>query len=155
MSQTLISTVDEESSSAPPTLELAQTIDVLWMFSHALEIPKTPMWVGFNFKFIRDFNIAQQKICYLAPINESPTGKDVVVQTMKESQEIAKELGEKCINVTYNFAIAKMAMQIQATEKPRFDNLFIHLGAFHIMFAYLFAVGKFIAGCGLMNVTVH
>lgn len=154
MSATLISNVDEESSSAPPTLELAQTLDVLWMFSHALEIPKTPMWVGFNFKLIGDFNTAQQKICYLAPINESPTGKDVVVQTMKESQEIAKEIGEKCISVTYDLAIAKMAMQIQSTEKPRFDNLFIHLGGFHIIFAYFKAVGKFIAGCGLMNVAV-
>lgn len=73
---------------------------------------------------------------------------------MKESQKIAEELGENCISVTYDLAIAKMAMQIQATEKPKFDNLFIHLGAFHIMFAYFKSVGKFIADCGLMNVAV-
>ncbi|EFN63888.1 hypothetical protein EAG_08093, partial [Camponotus floridanus] len=110
--------------------------DVLWMISYALEIPNTPMWVGFNSKFIEDFNTAQQKICYLTPINDSPTGKEVVLQTMKESQKIADELGEKCINVIYDLAIAKVAMQIQASEKPTYDNLFIHLGAFHIMIAY-------------------
>lgn len=60
MSETLILNADEGCLSAPTTLELAQTFDVLWLVSHALEIPKTPMRVGFNFKFIEDFNIAQQ-----------------------------------------------------------------------------------------------
>lgn len=72
---------------------------------------------------------------------------------MKESQKIAKELGETSISVIYDLAIAKVAMQIQSNEKPAYDNLFIHLGAFHIMVAYFKAIGKFIAGCGI-NVAV-
>lgn len=32
---------------------------------------------------------------------------------------------------------------MQSTEKPRFDNLFIHVGTFHIMMAYFKAIGKF------------
>lgn len=59
------------------------------------------------------------------------------------------------IEITYNLAIAKVAMQIQSIEKPSFDNVFIHLGSFHIMQAYLKAIGKFIADCGLMNVAVE
>lgn len=98
MSQTLILNIDERSSSVPTTLKLAQTFDVVWMFSHALEIPKAPMWVRFSFKVIEDFNTAQQKVCYLLPINDSPTGKAVVVQTMKESQKIAEKI-RKCENI--------------------------------------------------------
>lgn len=46
-------------------------------------------------------------------------------------------------------------MQIQSSEKPLFDNLFIHLGSFHIMLVYFKAIGKFIEDCGLMNVAVE
>lgn len=52
-------------------------------------------------------------------------------------------------------AIAKVALQIQATEKPTYDNLFIHLGPFHIMMAYFKAVGKVIIDCRLTNVMVE
>lgn len=51
-------------------------------------------------------------------------------------------------------AIAKIALQVQNTEKLRFDNLFIHIGAFHIMMAYFKAIGKFIDNCGLSNIMV-
>jgi hypothetical protein len=33
-------------------------------------------------------------------------------------------------------AIAKLALQIQATESPRNDNILICFGLFHIMLAY-------------------
>lgn len=41
------------------------------------------------------------------------------------------------------------------TDKPRFDNLFIHVGAFHIMMAFFKAVGKFIDECGITNIMVN
>lgn len=74
---------------------------------------------------------------------------------MIRSQKIATELGQSHIDVTYDLAIAKVAMQIQATEKPRLDNLFIHLGAFHMMLAYFNRIGKYITDCGLMDVAVE
>lgn len=45
------------------------------------------------------------------------------------------------MQVTYDLAIAKVTYQIQATEKPKFDNLFIHLVPFRIMMAY-FKAGR-------------
>lgn len=154
MSELLLPPSDARRLVVPQTLELIKKFDVLWMLSHALDIPNSPMWVGFNSKFVEDINKKKQKIRYLTPINESPTDQKVVLETMRESQEIAKELGEQSISVSYDLAIAKVAMQIQSVEKPVYDNLFIHLGAFHIMFAYFKAIGKFIAGCGLMNIAV-
>lgn len=81
---------------------------------------------------------------YLTPINKSPTNNDVVRQ----------ECGQDFIEVTYDLGIAKTAFQIQATERPRFDDVFIHLGSFHIFLAYFKALGKFIDNCGLTNVMV-
>ena len=42
--------------------------------------------------------------------------------------------------MTYDLAIAKVAMQLQAEEKPTYDNVFIHLGPFHITCAFFFSV---------------
>ena len=40
--------------------------------------------------------------------------------------------------------IAKIAMQIQHEESPKFDNIFINLGAFHMEMALFNAIGKYI-----------
>lgn len=57
--------------------------------------------------------------------------------------------------MAYDLAIAKVALQIQASEKPKFDNLFIHLESFHIMLAFFKAIGKFISDCGLSSIIVE
>lgn len=112
------------------------------------------MWVGFN-SLLVDNNSPKQIVSYLTPINESPTNKSVVLETMKQSQKICKEVQQSSIQVTYDLAIAKVALEMQASYKPNFDNLFIHLGPFHIMMAYFKAIGKVIMDCGLTNVMVQ
>lgn len=93
------------------------------------------MWIGFNNKIMEDQSV-KQKVSYLTPINESPTNVNVVYETMRQSQKIAKECTQEYIQVMYDLAIAKVAYQIQSTEKPKFNNLFIYLGSFYIMMAY-------------------
>lgn len=78
----------------------------------------------------------KQKIAYLTIINSSPTNTSVVLETMRQGLQVSEECNETYMEITYDLAIAKVAMQIQSTEKPRFDNLFIHFGSFHIMMAY-------------------
>ncbi|CAH2103948.1 unnamed protein product [Euphydryas editha] len=107
-------------------LQLYETIDTFWMLSHALQLPNVPMWVGFN-SLLVDNNSPKQIVSYLTPINESPTNKSVVLETMKQSQKICKEVNQSSIQVTYDLAIAKVALEMQATYKPDLDNLFIHL----------------------------
>ena len=29
-------------------------LDLLWMMCHALKVPETPMWVGFNSQIVKD-----------------------------------------------------------------------------------------------------
>lgn len=117
----------------PASLQLIHKQNFLLMLCHSLKIHRTPMWVGFHHNLNKDLHSNTEKICYLTPINESPTNTSVVIETMKQSQNIAAEIEQPCITVTYDLAIAKIAMQVQSTEKPAYDNLFINLGPFHIM----------------------
>jgi hypothetical protein len=59
------------------------------------------------------------------------------------------------MEVTYDLAIAKVALQIQSMETSQFDNLFIHFGSFHIMMAYFKAIGKLIDSYGITNIMVN
>ena len=111
------------------------------------------MLVGFNSLLYKDISPVQ-RICYLTAINLSPTSLTVVQETMRQSLKIAKDCGEQYMQVTYDLAIAKVALQIQNIESPEFDDLFIHLGIFNVMLAYFKAVGKYIDGCGITNIMV-
>lgn len=135
-------------------ITIIRNIDLIWMLSHAFKVPNLPMWAGFNSQIIDDQSLPQ-KICYLTPVNLSPTDKTVVFETLKQSQKIAEEVKQPFIQVTYDLAIAKIAMQIQSEEKPRFNNIFIHLGGFHIMMAYFKTIGKFINDCGLTTIMME
>ena len=46
------------------------------------------------------------------------------------------EAGKTIIAVTYDLAIAKVAMQIQSQESPKYGQSFINIGAFHIELAF-------------------
>ena len=46
--------------------------------------------------------------------------------------------------ISDDLAIAKVAMPLQAKEKPTNDNVFFHLGPFHITCAFFSMFGKHI-----------
>ena len=89
-----------------------------------------------------------EKIWYMRQINLSPTSNSVVVETMKRAQRVAEESNKDSIAVTYDLAIAKVAMQIQTEEAPKYDNVYVAMGAFHIELALFHAIGKFIEESG-------
>ena len=105
------------------------------------------MWPGWNSQITID-PLPQQNILYMENLNLPPTRLDVVAETLKISQRVAEECGERYIVVTYDLAIAKPAMQIQDTEAQRYDNIFVAFGAFHITMAYFAVLGYFIDGSG-------
>ena len=75
---------------------------------------------------------ASEVIWYLPQINISPTSSAVVRETMKRAQRMAVECNKENIAVTYDLAIAKMAMEIQVEEAPQFDNVFVALGSLYV-----------------------
>lgn len=139
-------------SDIPSNLKKIKMIDAAWLISHVKNIT-TPMWVGFNAK-IKNDSSTKQIVSYLPTINSSPTDVAVVVETMKRAIKIADECNQTYIQVTYDLAIAKIALQVQSMQNDDFARLFIHLGPFHIQMSFLKAVGTFISSCGLTTVMV-
>ncbi|GFV41186.1 uncharacterized protein TNCV_1102491 [Trichonephila clavipes] len=79
----------------------------------------------------------------------------VVTHTMEQAQVVGKECNQTYVQVTYDLAIAKIAYKIQSTSKPQFNNLFIHLGSFHLMMAFFKAIGVFRNECGLSHMMIE
>ena len=79
---------------------------------------------------------------YLPQINQSPASTSVVAETMRRSLRIASEGQKENISVTYDLAIANLAMQIQAEEKPTSDKIFISLEFFHLEMGFFSALVK-------------
>ena len=61
---------------------------------------------------------------------------------MRRSLEITAEAHKTTIAVTYDLAIAKIVMQIQHEETPKYDSVFIALGSFHIEITFFKPLGK-------------
>ena len=106
---------------------------------------RTLMWVGWNSLQTPDKNDAPGNVLCLPQINLSPTSPAVVRETLKRAQQMASECNMSSISVTYDLAIAKIALEIQAEECPQYDNIFIALGAFHIELSLFGVLEKYIA----------
>ena len=130
----------------PPHMSTIEYRDLFWMMNVALN-EKTPMWTGWNSLVMED-PLPRQQIGYMENINLPPTRLDVVAETLKQTQRVAMECNQPYIVVTYDLAIAKPALQIQATESPLYDNIFICFGAFHVVMAYFGGLGYLLDGSG-------
>ena len=109
---------------------------------------KTPMWAGWNTQRYPE-PINKQVVCYMQNIRLPPTREDVVKETLKRSQAVAKECGDKYAIVTYDLAVAKTARQIQIQNSPKFDDCFIQLGQFHTILSLFSSKGKILEGSGV------
>ena len=94
--------------------------------------------------------IQTQTVCYMDHIQHPPppTRLDVVKETLKRSQSVSKACGEEFTLITYDLAVAKIAKQLQCTEPPTFDDIFIMFGSFHIELSIFSSLGRLIEGSG-------
>ena len=112
------------------------------------------MWVGWNARQ-ESLNInnkiwpssAQftQSIFYLPQINQSPPSIAVVGETLKRAFAFANQSERDSIEVSYDLAIEKIAMQLQAEESQKFGKVFVAMGSFHTELTIFGAIGKHIA----------
>ena len=61
---------------------------------------------------------------------------------------MSDECGATYNIVSYDLAIAKVAKQIQCTEHPEFENIFVQFGQFHTESNIFSSLGKIIEGSG-------
>jgi len=142
----------EKISAAPSHLKQMTQRDFLWTMACYLSA-KTPMWIGWNSRYTED-TLPLQRIGYMDNIKLPPTRLDVVAETLKKSQKVAEECKQKYIVVHYDLAIAKPAKQIQSTESPVYDNVFICFGPFHIQLAYFASLGYIIEDSGITDILI-
>ena len=131
----------------PNVSAVAKNMDLVWMMSHALDVGMIPMWVGFNASKYQD-NLPKQEVRYMPNLRHPITSLNVIQETLITAQKCAKECEQQYAVVSYDLNAAKPAMQIQATEKPKFDNVFVMPGTFHIEMAFFKAIGKIISDSG-------
>ena len=111
----------------PASFSVYNTRNILWTIGKSLFPYDLPMWHGWNSLKEVDIN-PQQKVFYMQHIKLPPTRNDVVKETLRRSQTVASECNEP---YAYDLAVAKIVKQIQATERPLFDDVFM-FGSFHI-----------------------
>ena len=147
---------DERRESPSVCINSLMFSDTVWMLDLLFdESGLCPMWVSWNAELLQKGECCDmQSVSYLPQINESPTSHAVVAETMRRSKCIANENGKDSIAVTYDLAIAKIAMQIQAEDSPKYDMLFISLGSFHIEMCIFAMIGKYVDESGEPNIIV-
>ena len=114
---TLLPLSDERRTKVPNSMRKAQQHNFLWTsdLTFNRQSGDVPMWVGWNSSY-GSREESMQKVWCLKQMNESPTLTSVVAETLKESQKVAEECNKYSISVTYDLAIAKVAMQLQAEK---------------------------------------
>jgi hypothetical protein len=88
----------------------------------------------------------------MTPIFNSPTDPATVQQCVLSSLAAIAELKQQYTFVTFDLAMAKVALSIIWSSPQRFQTVIIHLGGFHIMCAYMGALEKMVASSGFEEV---
>lgn len=129
---------DKKRVFVPPSILTTKYFDFVWMCFLAIHLENTPMLKGWNSKLAtnsyysysfpwKNWILAATQCLPYANISSSGNA------TMKMSQQcIAEECDQRYISVTYDLAIAKIALCVPSEEKLEFNNLFILLGFFLI-----------------------
>ncbi len=112
----------EKKHPNPTNLRQMEWRDNFWLMNVVLQ-DNIPMWTGWNWLITED-HLPQQILGYMENLNMPPTRLDVVAETLPQSQRVAAECGEEYAIVTYDLAVAKPALQIQAVEYPLYDNIY-------------------------------
>ena len=101
----------------PVNIRAVQRMNQIWMILCFL-CKDTPMWRAWNFHVHTD-KLPQQVIGYMENIELPPTRLDVVQETLRRSQKLASECGDRYTIVHYDLAIAKPALQSSRDTKIR------------------------------------
>lgn len=82
----------------------------------------------------------------MTPIFNPATETATVLQCLLISKGVSKKINQDSTFVTFNLAMAKIACNIIWQSPDKFKNVIVHLGGFHIVYAYMGATGKIMTG---------
>ena len=131
---------------------------LMWVVAHALFNSQgtVPDWSGWLSKTaVEECRSKQSNIGYLLPIMQPITKVATIQQCLLTSMEISRKLKQRYTFVTFDLAAAKIAYDVIWDNPHRYENVIVHLGAFHIICCYLGALGRMMVGSGFEEVVIE
>ncbi|GFR71973.1 hypothetical protein ElyMa_000367300 [Elysia marginata] len=135
--------IDKKDALAAVTESAALKSDFLWFFLRANFPSKFPHWKGWLYLTSNQTPEHKSTIEYMPPINATINENSTIQKIIQFSQ-----------NATNDLAVAKKAYNILWRRSDLYQNVFIHLGAFHTALSYLSALGKLMKGSGFDDIVV-
>lgn len=99
--------------------------------------------------------IQQSVVGYMQPIPHPITDSATVQHCIKISMDASQKLQQRYTFITMDLAAAKLAYDIKWHSPLQYADVYINLGAFHIMCSYMGALGKMMCGSGLEEIIIE
>lgn len=150
----------------PQVCEYAKKVDLGWMLCR-LPIEDTlfapadnqtqviPAWTGFNMMLQENKVPRECSIGYCQVIDANSTELPTVNTILEHSMKMADELGQKDVIIVLDQTIYAKALEIIWQQQDHFKRVVLRMGSFHLICAFLAAIGKRFADAGLTDVIVE
>lgn len=150
----------------PEDSQYARVIDFGWMLCRkafedtlftSIEDQRQviPAWTSFN--ILLQMNEVPQKSCigYCPVIEASPTELPTVFTLLKRSLQMGDQLNQSDVVVVLDQAIYAKALEVIWQNQEQFRRMVVRMGSFHIMCAFMAAIGKRFGDAGLADILIE
>lgn len=114
-----------------------------------------PAWTGFNMTLQEGTAPRECSIGYCPVIEASPTELPTVYTLLQKSLKMADQLQQEDVIVVFDQAIYAKVLEIVWQNQEQFQRLVVRLGSFHVICAYLAAIGKRFGNAGLADIIIE
>ena len=119
------------------------------------KIPYIPSWIGFLIDLNKNLTVKPSTVWCLDCL-DAPATKISTVSFMKEtSHHIKDQLQLKSIVCVYDQAIYTKVHQIKSKEPPKFKDIFLMKGTFHIILTFLAVIAAWFKDAGLWDIVAE
>ena len=135
----------------PNILQLAISLDSLWLASFSLCIPVgavCPSWSGFMQMAVKGENHQKSRIDILPVINMDPNQPDTIYSALSYAQSLCDKQKLGVAPVTFDQPLYIKAVDI-VQSSPDLDKVVVRLRGFHLIMSYMGAIGAVMGGSGL------
>lgn len=142
-----------ECPTALKAKELSNDKQTVWIFSRQMmeNNQQIPAWVG----FISTTGLPPTRLTtidYYPVINQPITEYKTVQECLRAAEEATGEVGQEYVITTFDLGVCMKAYPLVWNSPEKYKKHIILIGTFHLLCAYMKAVGKKMAGSGLAEV---
>lgn len=114
-----------------------------------------PPWAGWVSKTETTRNSQQSTVDYMPPIFAPITENSTVQHLLKVSEEASRKVHQPYTVVTFDLAVAKRAYSLVWQNPVVFSNVIVRVVSFHLLCAFMCALGKMMRCSGFEEVLVE